>query len=132
MVTSIEELKKMRNTFEAELPPFADGSKLVVLLKKPSVFDMVLNGKISNPLFPAVNNVLGKSSENNSGSDTDYLESIKFIKEIAENCLVQPTAKEIKEYTGSDLTDEQIMAIYSLAVKDVNDLEKFCKVPANN
>ena len=123
MVTTIEELKKMRNTFEAELPPFADGSKLVVLLKKPSVFDMVLNGKISNPLFP---------SENNSSSDTDYLESIKFINEIAENCLVQPTAKEIKEYTGSDLTDEQIMAIYSLAVKDVNDLEKFCKVPANN
>ena len=36
---------------------------------------------------------------------------------------MQPTAKEIKEYTGSDLTDEQIMAIYSLAVKDVNDLQ---------
>ena len=48
MVTTIEELKKMRNTFEAELPPFADGSKLVVLLKKPSVFDMVLNGKKLN------------------------------------------------------------------------------------
>lgn len=140
-VTTIEELAKIKNTFVVELPPFADESKLTVELKNPSIIDMVCSGRIYNPIIGDAMKVIGEEvKENISEAEKEAreeqsrkakIESIKFMKYVAESCLVNPTLEDINKYTGG-LTDEQIFAIFDAVKLDAAKLSKFCEVPANS
>lgn len=140
-VTTVEELAKIKNTFVVELPPFADGSKLTVELKNPSIIDMVCSGRIYNPIIGDAMKVIGEEvKENVSEAEKEAreeqsrkakIESIKFMKYVAESCLVNPTIDDINKYTGG-LTDEQIFAIFDAVKLDAAKLSKFCEVPANS
>lgn len=140
-VTTVEELAKIKNTFVVELPPFADGSKLTVELKNPSIIDMVCSGRIYNPIIGDAMKVIGEEvKENISEAEKEAreeqsrkakIESIKFMKYVAESCLVNPTIEDINKYTGG-LTDEQVFAIFDAVKLDTAKLSKFCEVPANS
>lgn len=140
-VTTVEELAKIKNTFVVELPPFADGSKLTVELKNPSIIDMVCSGRIYNPIIGDAMKVIGEEvKENVSEAEKEAreeqsrkakIESIKFMKYVAESCLVNPTIEDINKYTGG-LTDEQIFAIFDAVKLDAAKLSKFCEVPTNS
>lgn len=134
MITSIEDLKKVKPYVEVELPPFSDGTPLTAALKKPSIIDMMCQGRVANPLMLAVNEVMGETTSEkpqfNEKQAEAMVESKKFMEAVAENCLVQPKLKDINEYAGG-LTDEQLLAIYNFATEDTTDLAKFCKVPTN-
>ena len=140
-VTTVEELAKIKNTFVVELPPFADGSKLTVELKNPSIIDMVCSGRIYNPIIGDVMKVIGEEAKEDVSeaekeareeqSRKAKIESIKFMKYVAESCLVNPTIEDINKYTGG-LTDEQIFAIFDAVKLDAARLSKFCEVPANS
>ena len=141
-VTTIEELAKIKNTFVVELPPFADGNKLTVELKNPSIIDMVCSGRIYNPIIGDAMKVIGEEAAKENISEAEKeareeqsrkakIESIKFMKYVAESCLVNPTLEDINKYTGG-LTDEQIFAIFDAVKLDAVKLSKFCEVPANS
>ena len=140
-VTTVEELAKIKITFVVELPPFTDGSKLTVELKNPSIIDMVCSGRIYNPIIGDAMKVIGEEAKENISeaekeareeqSRKAKIESIKFMKYVAESCLVNPTLEDINKYTGG-LTDEQIFAIFDAVKLDAAKLSKFCEVPANS
>ena len=133
MITSIEYLKKVKSYVEKELPPFADGTPFTAALKRPSIIDMVCQGRIANPLMPTINTLIGENSSQSSqhNGEENMVEALKFMETIAESCLVQPKLSEVKEYAGG-LTDEQMFAIYSFAMETTNNLTKFCEVPTNS
>ena len=54
-VTSIEELVKASQGTLVELPPFAEGTRFVARLKRPSMLAMIKGGKIPNSLLLAAN-----------------------------------------------------------------------------
>lgn len=123
MVTTIEELKKARQTWEFTAPPFANGAELTVELRQPSLTSMVFDGTISNPLIDDVQTLteLGKGGKPTAAQQ---MKAYKFINTVVEYCVVSPTIKEIDEYAGG-LTDGQILAIYEEVMKSVTDLSSF-------
>lgn len=135
MVTNLEQLKNINQ--EVELPPFADGTPLIAKVKRTSLINMVCDGRIPNPLVKVVlsmfdgNKGENASSENKNISDDEKIDSFKFMMAIVKDCLIEPTYQQITE-CGLELTDNQIMAIFSYAMGNANNLVKFCSVPGNS
>lgn len=134
-ITTLNDLANVKNTFEVELPPFADGTPFTAELRKPSLINMICSGRVSNPLILDALKLIGENSGKDELSKEEafkaQIESMKFMKGIAEYCLVVPKMEDIVKTVG-DLTDEQIIAIFNFAQFDVNKLSKFCEVPANS
>lgn len=127
-ITSIESLKQVKSTEVVELPKFADGTPLVAELKKPSVINMFINGRVTNQLLEAVTQV---TEGENNGNDPeapkklpDMAASMNFIESLCEECMVNPTYAQVKEYAGG-LTDEQMMFIYQYSQKGIETLQSF-------
>lgn len=128
-VTGIEDLKKASPYRVVELPPFPNGTPLVVKIQSPKLIDMMINGGIYNPLNEVVNEVIeGKAPKKNGKKvkpDPENQKSaMELIKKIAVSCLVEPTVAEIEEYAGG-LTDMQIFAIYKEIESEVKVLSSF-------
>lgn len=137
MATSIEELKKV-SAVETDLPPFSDGTPFKAVLKKASIINMARDGKIPNPLMKTLMKVIGMDEKTDSknedekieiqevfNNEDDVMKSLDFMMLVVENSLVTPTYKQIKE-CGVSLTDQQIFAIFSYALGDIDLLSKFC------
>lgn len=132
MVTTIEQLKNVKKEFEAELPPFLDGTPLTAKLRYLDVAEVLETvGNIANPLIPAVNEVTGNNSgaaKPNAANTTedDIKALIDKCKPAAIKALVEPTYDDICKYAGG-LTAVQIEKIYYLAVSQpAEQYEKFC------
>lgn len=139
MVTTIEELKKVKTEIEAELPPFSDGTPLTVRLRYIDVSEMATSiNKIPNPLNNAVNKLTNSTEiskeekeKKTKWAEENTEEATKVLEPIAEKALIEPTYSDICKYAGG-LTSFQILAIYSIvAHKPVKQYEKFCDVPTD-
>lgn len=133
MVTSLEKLKEIASK-EYELPPFIDGTPFVARLKSVSTMDMAKDGKVPNPLMKSVANAIeGKNNlgkTNDMNSDDDTLKIFEFMRTVAKSSLVSPTYDEIEE-CGVKLTDQQITAIFSIAMGDMQKTISFRGVPGD-
>lgn len=138
-VTSFEDLKKV-STAETQLPPFADGTPFVAILRKVSIINMAIDGRVPNPLMKTVLKVLGTDSSENtesleaieknatndlSSNEESAKQSLEFLLTVVKNSLVSPTYEEI-EKSGVKLSDEQLFAIFSYALGGMEILSKFC------
>ena len=131
MVTSIEELKKAKQTWEFKAPPFANGIELVVELRQPALTTMMLDGTISNPLLNDVQTLVEPEKKNSKkATAAQKVSAFKFINTVVNYCVVSPTIQEIEEYAGG-LTDNQILAIYEEVMKTVTDMSSFRTDSAN-
>lgn len=123
-ITSIDELKKVANGAIVELPPFAEGTTFCAKLKRPSLLNMVKQGKIPNTLLVRANELFVQTGGLDPEEENMMEEMFEVIELIANETFVEPTYKEIKE-AGIELTDEQLMFIFSYAQQGVKALESF-------
>ncbi len=132
MITTIEDLKKVSTVKEVDLPPFVDGTPFKAKIKRAGLIDMMYNGKIANPLLDIAFKLTDGSGTDDKtikkATAEEKLESLKFMMSIVENCLIEPSYKDIKD-CGIDLTDEQIIAIHSYALQGIEHAKKFCESP---
>ena len=123
-ITSIDELKKVANGAIVELPPFAEGTTFCAKLKRPSLLGMVKQGKIPNTLLVRANELFVQSGGLDPEEENMMEEMFDVIDLIANETFVEPAYKEIRD-AGIELTDEQLMFIFSYAQQGVKALESF-------
>ena len=127
-VTSIEELIKASSGELVELPEFSNGIPFVARLKRPSMLSLAKNGKIPNSLLTKANELFSTGVSGvarKSMEDETMMDELFTIMEvICEASFVEPTYKEIKE-NGIELTDDQIMAVFTYTQNGVKSLENF-------
>ena len=127
-ITSIETLKQVKSTEVVELPAFADGTPLVAELKQPSVINMFISGRVTNQLLEVAAQVIDGENGNDSSEAPkklpDMAASMNFVESLCEECMVDPTYAQVKEYAGG-LTDEQMMFIYRYSQKGIDALKSF-------
>lgn len=124
-VTSLTDLQKYSEGTIVRLPDFAEGQPFVAKVRRPSMLILAKSGKIPNALLGTANELFMKGS---GGLDTDdpsmlgnFYDTCKVICEAA---LVEPTMNDI-EAAGLELTDAQLMAIFSYSQSGVKALEPF-------
>ena len=128
-VTSIEELVKASQGTLVELPPFAEGTRFVARLKRPSMLAMIKGGKIPNSLLLAANELFSKSSWD--VDDEKSLSNLFQIMDIlCDACFVEPKYKDIKA-AGVELTDDQLMFVFNYTQQGVEALRPFRKEQEN-
>ena len=125
-VTSLATLEGYAKGDLVELPPFSEGQPFVARLKRPSLMVMVKQGKIPNSLLQSANELFTTGLE--GAFDEDNKEALSQLFDmmdlICEASFVEPTYAEIKS-TGLELTDEQLMFIFSYSQRGVKALESF-------
>lgn len=122
-VTTIEELKAFSSGQVVELPSFAEGQPFYARLKRPSMMTLVKQGKIPNELLHSANSLFANGGASiNTDDDKMMAQLFDLLDVMAEATFVEPTYKEIKD-AGVELTDEQLMFIFSYSQEGVNALK---------
>ena len=126
-VTSLEALKSYSMGQLVELPPFAEGQTFVARLKRPSMLALVKAGRIPNSLLQSANTLFisGTMDEKNKGAMSDVME---ILDTVCDACFVEPTYQQIKD-AGIQLTDDQLMFVFSYSQRGVKALDPFREEP---
>lgn len=125
--TSVSQIASYKNGVVVELPPFADGQPFIARMSRPSMLALVKSGKIPNSLLNQATSLFanGTNALNNNGKNsTNVSELFDVIDVIVEAALLEPTLKEIRS-VGMELTDDQLMAIFSYTQRGIKALEQF-------
>lgn len=131
MVTSIAQLQSYAGGIEVELPAFADGQPFVAKLRRPSLMALAKSGKIPNSLLSAANKIFYDGGPDTNKNTNALNDMYGVLEVICEASFAEPTYDEIREI-GIQLTDEQMMAVFSYSQKGVEALQRFRKLPTNN
>lgn len=125
--TSISQIASYKKGTIVQLPPFADGQPFVARMMRPSMLALVKSGKIPNSLLNQATSLFanGANALNASGKNgTNVSELFDVIDVIVNAALLEPTLSEIRS-VGMELTDDQLMAIFSYTQTGVKALESF-------
>ena len=123
-VTSISSLKRQSSGELVQLPGFTEEEDFVARMRRPSLLAMVKKGKIPNTLLSEATELFSNGTST-IGKDGSGLEDLMQVVEIiCEASLVEPTWKEIQD-AGIELTDEQMMAIFSYSQRGVAGVRQF-------
>lgn len=129
-VTSINQLAKYARGQVVELPPFADDQPFVARIKRPSMLALVKAGRIPNSLLTTANSLFA-----GRGINTGNLEALPelfgVLDVLCDACFVEPTYSQLKE-AGVELTDDQLMFIFTYTQQGVKALEPFRKQSKSN
>jgi hypothetical protein len=124
-VTSIEQLKQDASGELVELPKFKNNSEFVARLRRPSLLKLVRSGKIPNTLLTKTNELFIESGKGFDTDDTKLLDELFEVLEIiAGETFVEPKYEDIVN-AGIELTDEQLMFLFTYSQRGVQDLESF-------
>ena len=124
-VTSITELKKYAEGIIVRLPDFAEGQPFVARIRRPSMLKLAESGRIPNTLLTQAGKLFAEGSRSVDTEDEDMLSQLSEVTRIiCEASLIEPTLAQIGE-AGIELTDEQVMAIFSYAQNGIKALESF-------
>lgn len=124
-VTSIEQLKQDASGELVELPKFKNNSEFVARLRRPSLLKLVRSGKIPNTLLTKTNELFIESGKGFDTDDTKLLDELfKVLEIIAGETFVEPKYEDIVN-AGIELTDEQLMFLFTYSQQGVQDLESF-------
>ena len=124
-ITTIEQLKSYSNGDIVELPSFINGQSFVARIKRPSLMKLAKSGKIPNSLINKATDLFAKGTNALVGNNkTTLTEIYDVMRVICEAALVEPTLEDI-ESAGLDLSDEQMMAIFSYTQEGIKALENF-------
>lgn len=120
-VTDFSKLTKVKDSKIVELPEFADGTKFITRLRRPSMLKLCKSGKIPNSLLTQATALF---TDSNASRKVNISEIYDICEIICESAFVNPTYSQIKE-SGVELTDEQIMAVFQYTQGGVKALENF-------
>lgn len=129
-ITSIEDLLTVANGEIVELPPFDNEHPFVARMKRPSLLAMAKTGKIPNSLLKQANelftNGAGGALRNSQGNEMAMSEVFEIMDVICEEAFVEPKYQDIKD-AGIELTDEQILFVFTYTQRGLDALEPFRK-----
>lgn len=122
-ITNIIDLKQYARGNVVRLSDFGDGMPFVVRMRRPSIMALAKAGKIPNALLSSANQLFASGSMDSDNSEmlSDLLEVCEIL---ADTALIEPTYKDIKA-AGIELTDEQMMEIFSYTQTGVDALKSF-------
>lgn len=124
-ITSIEELVKSTKGEIVELPRFSNSTPFYARLKRPSLMNLVKKGKIPNQLLTSANSLFTKGAGGLNTMDKDMLDNLFTVMElICEESFVEPSYTQLRE-AGIELTDEQMLFVFSYAQNGVQELNSF-------
>lgn len=126
VVTSFEQLQTYAMGQVVELPPFAEGMPFVARITRPSMIQMIRDGKFSNNLLVSANELFINSGavEEAVSNNEKMNEFYDVLFEIVKEALLQPTYDEVKK-AGLTLTDQQVMFIFNYVQHGVDSLASF-------
>lgn len=125
--TTLEQISTYKNGQVVELPPFADGQPFVARMCRPSMLALVKSGKIPNSLLNQATSLFANGSgalSTNGKNSTSINDLYEVIDVIVDAALLEPTLKDIRS-VGMELTDDQLMAIFSYTQRGIKALEQF-------
>lgn len=123
-VTSVEDIVKYSSGSVVKLPGFGEGEEFVAILRRPSMLKLMKNGAIPNSLMGKAQELFQNGSKLDTSDENAMKSMFEIMEVIAENTLVKPKYSEILEQ-GGELTDEQLIAIFSYSQNGVKALENF-------
>lgn len=123
--TSLEQLSQYAQGKLMELPEFAEGMPFYAYMRRPSMLDLIAQGKIPNPLAHTATSLFSKGGKGVDNTDPKQMKELTEILHIfCEASFVEPTYSQIKE-AGLKLTDEQLMFVFNYVQMGTKALEKF-------
>ena len=126
-ITSLEQIASYKDGMVVELPPFGDGQPFVARLCRPSMLKLIKSGKIPNSLLNQATSLFanGASALTSNGKNAATADDLfDVIDVVVDAALLEPTYDEIKS-VGMELSDDQMMAIFSYTQRGVKALEQF-------
>lgn len=131
-VTSLHDLQGYSKGTVVELPPFANGQPFIARLKRPSLLAMMKKGDIPNTLLAAASALFSGSHMQQSIADDQLYGQIYDVSEtLARAALLEPTYDQIRQ-AGVELTDDQLMFLFTYTQRGVKALETFRPEQATN
>lgn len=135
-VTSLEELKKIKQTEIIDLGEFEDGTSLIAEVKKPNLVDLMMHGKIPNSLMETAMKLFNNKAQEvankvDAGDIKSFKEMFGLMNTLAESCLVNPSYDQLKELDLT-LTQDQLMNVLMYTQGGVKALESFRTEQASN
>jgi hypothetical protein len=127
-VTSLEQLKLMAECDVLELPRFKPDMPFIVKAKRPSLLELIRQGKVPNKLLSAAEELFyGKQASR--GVELDQLASVMNI--MAESALVEPSMEDLNS-VELKLTDEQLIYLFNYSQKGLNAIQPFSTKSEDN
>lgn len=124
-VTSIADLHVYGQGKVVRFPDFAEGQPFVARVRRPSMLVLAKQGKIPNALMASANQLFAGGGSSMDADNPDMLSDIFDVCEvIATAALIEPSYEEIKQ-AGLELSDNQMMAIFSYTQNGIKALESF-------
>lgn len=121
-ITSIDELRLMSGGEIVELPPFVQGKQFVAKLRRPSMMNLVRQGKIPNSLIKMATDLFNGTTKDSETSAEEAMPQMLQIMEImAEATFIEPKWSDIKA-AGIELTDEQMIFIFNYTQNGVQQV----------
>lgn len=121
-ITSIDELKLMSGGEIVELPPFVQGKQFVAKLRRPSMMNLVKQGKIPNSLIKMATDLFNGTTKDSETSAEEAIPQMLQVMEImAEATFIEPKWSDIKA-AGIELTDEQMIFIFNYTQNGVQQV----------
>lgn len=122
-ITSISDIVKFTAGSIVRLPDFSDGHPFIAKLKRPSMLVLMKTGKIPNSLLNQATQLF-KSGAGALGKDSGIDDLYDIMEIILGEAMVEPKYSELKD-AGVQLSDDQMMAIFSYTQQGVKALENF-------
>lgn len=124
-VTTMDEMREYAKGTVVELPPFAEGQPFVARVRRPSILALAKAGKIPNQLLTKAGKLFNSGAAGLDADDENMLTDVYDIAmTIVKAALVSPTVEEIAD-AGLELSDNQIMAIFSYTQTGIEALKSF-------
>ena len=123
-VTNISELKKQSLGELVQLPGFVEGEDFIARMRRPSLLAMVKKGKIPNSLLNEATELFSNGTSTIGDSGNSLEEMMNVVEIICEASLIEPSWKDIQD-AGIELTDEQLMAIFSYSQRGIVGVRQF-------
>lgn len=124
-VTSIEEILAYKDGVIIELPGFVPDKPFFARVKRPSLMALASSGKIPNSLMSQATDIFAKGANAMVGTNSTVIKDVyDVVKIVCSAALVEPSMKQLND-NGIELTDEQLMAIFSYTQEGIKALERF-------
>lgn len=123
-VTTIDDLRGYAQGAIVKLPPFGEGQPFIARMRRPSLMFLIKTGKIPNSLISQATSLFAKGNNSLATKEVDVKELMDITEAIAEASMIEPSYQDIKN-AGIQLSDDQLMAIFSYTQQGVKALENF-------
>ena len=124
-VTSFADLQSFAIGTVVRFPDFAGGQPFVARVRRPSLLALAKQGRIPNTLLASAGELVkGGGSGINSDKDDMLSDIYDICRIICEASLIEPTMQDF-EHAGIELSDDQLMAIFSYTQTGVDSLKSF-------